>query len=401
MDFTISSRVEDFRKRIARFVEDEILPVEADRANYDAHENIRKEPLEILRNKARSEGLWCLQLKEETGGQDLGRVGMAVCYEEMQRSIFGPVVFNACAPDDGNMMLLEQVGTPEQKARWLAPIVEGRVSSAFAMTEPHPGGGSDPAMIRTSAVRVGDTYRIEGRKWFITGAADAQHFIVVARTSDSSRKGLTALLFDKDQPGWNIERRIPILGPEEHGGHCELSFDGLEVGAHNVLLTEGDGLKVTQIRLGVARLTHCMRWLGLSRKCVEIASEYASRREGFGQRLIDRESIKMMLGDLAMQIELGRLLVMKAAWSLDQGSFARKEVSMAKIHVANLLHKAADTAIQINGARGYSQDTPLEWIYRYARQARLVDGADEVHKMVLERNLTAEGQDFWSWDVAQ
>ena len=143
-----------------------------------------------------------------------------------------------------------------------------------------------------------------------------------------------------------------------------------------------------------------MRWLGLSKRCVEIATTYAHERFAFGERLSNRESIRIMLGDLAMQIEVGRLLVMKAAWALDGGSYARKEVSMAKVHVANLLHKAADSAIQINGARGYSKDTPLEWIYRYARQARLVDGADEVHKMVLSRNLDAEGRDFWSWPVA-
>ena len=399
MDFTISPRTEDFRARIARFVADEILPVEADPAAHDAHGNIRHHHLDPLRAKARAAGLWCLQLKPEDGGQGLSRVGMAVCYEEMNRSIFGPVVFNSAAPDDGNMMVLGMAGTPAQKARWMQPIVEGRVRSAFAMTEPHPGSGSDPSMMLTTATRHGDHYRIQGRKWFITGAAEAQHFILIARTSDDARKGLTAFLFDRDQPGWRIERRIPIMGPEEHGGHCELSFDGLEIPRENMLLNEGDGLKVTQMRLGTARLTHCMRWLGLSKRCVEIAQGYAAERTGFGVRLADRESIKLMLGDLAMQIEVGRLLVMKAAWALDQGSFARKEVSMAKIHVANLLHKAADTAIQINGARGYSTDTPLEWIYRYARQARLVDGADEVHKMVLDRYLTEEGRGFWHWDA--
>jgi len=143
-----------------------------------------------------------------------------------------------------------------------------------------------------------------------------------------------------------------------------------------------------------------MRWLGLSKRCIEIARAYASERIAFGERLAERESVRLMLGDLAMQIEIGRLLVMKAAWELDRGGYARKEVSMAKVHVANVLHKAADTAIQINGARGYSKDTPLEWIYRYARQARLVDGADEVHKMVLERNLAAEDQSFWRWPTA-
>ncbi|GHF64903.1 acyl-CoA dehydrogenase family protein [Seohaeicola zhoushanensis] len=401
MDFTISPRVEDFRARIADFVENRILPVEADRSNWDAHENIAPEPLEKLRAQARAEGLWCLQLRPETGGQGIGRQGMAVCYEEMNRSIFGPVVFNSAAPDDGNMMVLEQAGTPEQKERWLKPIVEGKVRSSFVMTEPHPGGGSDPGMMMTKATRKGDRYVIEGRKWFITGAEDAAHFILMARTSDDPRRGLTAFLFHRDEPGWEIARRIEIMGPEEHGGHCELIFDGMELGADRVLLGEGMGLKVTQMRLGPARLTHCMRWLGLAKRCTEIAQAYAAERQGFGVRLADRESIQIKMGDLAMGIEIGRLLVMKAAWALDRGSFARKEVSMAKIHVANLLHKAADVAIQVNGARGYSKDTVLEWIYRYARQARLVDGADEVHQMVLNRHLSQEGRDFWRWDAAE
>lgn len=401
MDFAISPEIEDYRARISRFVDEEIIPLEADRGAYDAHGNINEELLGTLRGKAKDAGLWCLQLKPETGGKGLGKVGMAVCYEEMNRSIFGPVVFNSAAPDDGNMMVLEQAATDAQKERWLAPIVNGRVRSAFAMTEPGPGSGSDPSMMLTKAERKGDKYVITGRKWFITGAETAQHFILMARTSDDPRRGLTAFLFDRDQPGWHIDRRIPIMGPEEHGGHCELVFDGLEVDADNVLLGEGLGLKVTQMRLGPARLTHCMRWLGLSKRSVEIAQDYASDRYAFGERLIERESIRQMLGDLAMKIEIGRLLVMKAAWALDQGSFARKEVSMAKVHVANLLHQAADTGIQINGARGYSTDTPLEWIYRYARQARLVDGADEVHMMVLERFLSTEHRDFWNWDVTE
>jgi acyl-CoA dehydrogenase len=400
MDFTVPPRIEDFRARIAAFVADRVLPLESKPDSYDAHENIRLDLADRLRAEARSEGLWCLQLKPETGGQGLGKVGMAVCYEAMNRSIFGPMVFNSAAPDDGNMMLLEAAGTDAQKERWLKPIVEGKVRSAFVMTEPMPGGGSDPSMIQTKAEKRGGKYVVSGRKWFITGAGEAKHFILIARTSDDPRRGLSALLFDRDQPGWRIERRIPIMGPEEHGGHCELVFDGLEIPVEDVLLKEGDGLKATQIRLGPARLTHCMRWLGLSKRCVEIARAYAAERTGFGMRLADRESIQMMLGDLAMKIEIGRLLVMKAAWALDNGSFARKEVSMAKVHVANLLHQAADTAIQINGARGYSKDTVLEWIYRYARQARLVDGADEVHKMVLHNHLEAEGSAFWGWPAA-
>lgn len=401
MDFRIPPEIERVRAAIAAFVETELLPLETDPASFDDHQNIRLDLLEEVRARARAAGLWSLQVPREEGGGGLSRVGMAVAYEAMNRSIFGPAAFNSAAPDDGNMMVLAALGTEAQKRRWLDPIRDGEVRSAFAMTEPHPGGGSDPGMMLTRAERRGDGWAITGRKWYITGAGEAAHFIVVARTSDDPRSGLTAFLFHRDDPGWRIVRRIGIMGPEEHGGHCELAFDGLEVPDEAVLGGVGRGLKVTQTRLGPARLTHCMRWLGLAKRCVEIATEYAERREGFGVRLAERESVQTMLGDLAMQIEIGRLLVMKAAWALDRGSYARTEISMAKIHVANLLHTAADRAIQINGARGYSTDTPLEWIYRYARQARLVDGADEVHKMVINRELRASGPALWSWPVME
>lgn len=402
MDFRIPARTEDYRKRIAAFVEREILPLESDPASFDAHENIRLDLLQGIRGKARREGLWCLQLRPEFGGLGSSKVEMAVCYEAMNHAIFGPVAFNCAAPDDGNMMLLQAAGTREQQDRWLRPIADGTVRSAFAMTEPHPGGGSDPGMIMTTATKRGNDYVIRGRKWFITGAAEASHFIVIARTSDDARHGLTAFLFHKDQPGWRILRRIPIMGPEEHGGHCELEFENLVVPSENILLGEGQGLKVTQIRLGPARLTHCMRWLGLSKRCLSIAQAYAAERYAFGTRLADRESIQMMLGDLAMKIETGRLLVAKAAWHLDQGERARKEISIAKVVVAQVLNQAADVAIQVNGARGYSKDTILEWVYRYARQARLVDGADEVHRMVVHKLLTdGSGKSFWDWPVAE
>jgi acyl-CoA dehydrogenase len=295
------------------------------------------------------------------------------------------------------MMMLAKIARPDQQARWLAPLVDGTVRSAFAMTEPAPGAGSDPGMMRTTATLHGDVWRIEGRKWFITGAEAAQHFVLVARTSQDARKGLTAFLFDRDQPGWHIHRRIPIMGPEEHGGHCELIFDGLEIPDENRLLEVGDGLKVTQIRLGPARLTHCMRWLGLARRSLEIARDYIATRTGFGIRLADRESVQDKLGAAALAIQQGRLLTMHAAWKLDRGDRARPEISMAKVVVSEALHQAVDTAIQLCGARGYSRDTVLEWIYRYARQARLVDGASEVHRMVLSRELDARGTGFWDW----
>jgi acyl-CoA dehydrogenase len=397
MDFTLDPTIEDIRQRTRAFVAEHVLPLESDSDSYDDHENIRLDLLARLRERAQAAGLWAPQTPKHYGGMGLPVIGWAAMYEEANRSIFGPVCFNCAAPDDGNMNLLARVGTPAQKDKWLVPIVEGKVRSAFAMTEPAPGGGSDPGMIQTRAARKGDRWVIHGRKWFITGAGVAEHFILVARTSDDSRRGLTAFLFHRDQPGWEVVRRIPIMGPEEHGGHCELMFEGLEVADENVLMGVGDGLRITQVRLGPARLTHCMRWLGLAKRCCEIAQAYVGEREGFGIKLADRESVQIKLGDVAHHIQIGRLLVMHAAWLLDQGGRARKEVSMAKVQVAEALHQAADVAIQLNGARGYSKDTVLEWIYRYARQARLVDGADEVHKMVLARHMREEGRDFWTW----
>jgi acyl-CoA dehydrogenase len=399
MDYLLTPEIDDTRRRVRAFVDTHLIPLESDPATYDEHENIREDLLQQMRAKARNEGLWCLQMPRERGGQGLSFVGMAACYEEMNRSLFGPAVCNSAAPDDGNMMVLNKIGTPAQKERWLQPIIDGKARGAIVMTEPHPGGGSDPTMIRTTATKKGDKWVVHGQKWFITGAGVAQHFILIAKTSDDKRKGLTAFMFDRDQPGWEIVRRVPIMGPEEHGGHCELRFDGLEIPDEARLMEVGDGLKVAQIRLGPARLTHCMRWLGLARKSMEIALEYVSRREVSGTLLADKESVQGMLGEVGLNLQIGRLLTMHAAWHLDQGSFARKEVSMAKVVVADVLHKAVDTAIQLNGARGYSKDTPLEWIYRYARQARIVDGASEVHKMVLARLMLEEGGDFWNWDV--
>ena len=399
MDFSLAPEIEALRLKARAFVAEHVLPLELDRANYDDHENIRLDVLEPLREMAKAQGLWAPQMPKARGGLGLPMVGWCAFYEEANRSIFGPLAFNCCAPDDGNMSVLNKVlKTDAEKDRWLQPLIDGKIRSAFAMTEPAPGSGSDPGgMMLTKAERRGDKYVVHGRKWFISGAEGATHFILVARTSDDPRNGLSAFLYHKDQPGWRILRRIAIMGPEELGGTCELEFDGLEIPVENRLMEEGDGLRLTQIRLGPARLTHCMRWLGLSKRCLEIAQAYVKERQAFGISLAERESVRIMLGEVAAEIAKGRLLTMHAAWKLDQGGKAQKEVSMAKIHVAETLHRAADVAVQLCGAKGYSKDTVLEWIYRYARCAKLVDGASEVHKMVLARSLSKEGNDFWSW----
>ena len=272
--------------------------------------------------------------------------------------------------------------------------------SSFAMTEPAPGGGSDPSMIKTYAEKHGDTWKIYGRKWFITGAAarvafhpcgahlrrQAQGHHHVPLSTRTSPAGASCAA----SRSWGRRSTAAIASSSSTASKCTTTtcLGGL-----------GNGLKIVQVRLGPARLTHCMRWLGWSKRCMEIAQEYVNRREGFGIKLADRESVQMKLGEVGHNIQIGRLLTMHAAWKLDQGDFARKEVSMAKVHMANTLHQAADVAIQLQGARGYSKDTIVEWVYRAARAARLVDGADEVHKMVLAKFMREEGRDFWSWSA--
>jgi len=398
MDLSLSPELEALRLRVREFVADEVLPLEADPANFDAHEMIDEGVLAVVREKAKGVGLWAPQMPESRGGLGLNTVGMAVFYEEAARSRFGPLAFNCSAPDDGNMFLLNKVATEEQKDQWLQPVIDGKVRSSIVMTEPAPGSGSDPTMMLTRAAPKGNNkWVVSGRKWFITGAEGSEHFILLARTSDEKRRSLTTSLFHKDQPGWRIIRRIPIMGPEEHGGHCEIEFDGLEIDDSNRLMEVGEGMKAVQIRLGTARLTHCMRWLGMAKRAMEECLDYVKTRENFGAPLAEHEGVQWMIGDAAMDIEIGRLLTMKAAAKLDTGDFAQKEVSMAKIWVSEILHKTIATAIQLNGARGYSKDLPLEWMYRYAPQAKLVDGASEVHKMVVARNLLKDGIDFWSW----
>lgn len=401
MDFNLPPEIEMLRLKLREFIADVVMPLEEDRNNFNEYENLKLSVLADLRAKARGEGLWAPQMPRSRGGLELPVIGWAAIYEEASRSIFGPLAINCQAPDDGNMSVLNKVlRTEELKDKWLQPIIDGDVRSSFVMTEPHPGSGSDPGgMMLTRAERTGDRWVVNGRKWYISGAEVATHFILIARTSDDERNGLSAFLFHRDDPGWRIVRRIENMGPDEHGGVCELQFDGLEIPDEHRLMEVGDGLRLTQKRLGPARLTHCMRWTGLAKRCMEIANEYITERQAFGAALAERESIQMMLGDVAKDIHIGRLLTMNAAWKIDQGDYARKEVSMAKIHVADVLHKASDVGIQLCGAKGYSKDTILEWIYRYARCARLVDGASEVHNMVLSRFYRKEGNDFWRWGV--
>ena len=388
MDFNLPKEIDAYRKQIRNFVDEHILPLENNPSNFDEHESIVLPLLTELRERARSEGIWALQVSKERGGGGLPVVGMAACYEEMGRSLYAPAVFNSHAPDDGNMMLLEKVATNLQKDRWLQPLIDGESWSAFAMTEPAPGSGSDPGgMMQTRAEKIGNQWKIYGRKWFISGAGIAEHFILVARTSDDPRKGLTAFLFHRDQPGWQLERRIPTMGPEEHGGHCELIFDGLTIDDENRLMGVGDGLKVTQIRLGTARLTHCMRWLGGACRAHDIALAYARERRAFGEVLGHHEGVGFMLADNGIELQQCRLMIWGTGWALDGGSKGRHESSMTKVAVSEALFRVAARCVQILGGLGMTEDTIVNQMFREIRGFRIYDGPSEVHRWAIAKRI--------------
>jgi len=382
IDFTLAPEHAELQARIRTFIADQIIPLEVDprRTPHGPTEDLRRELIE----RGRQAGLLSPHVAREYGGMALTHMGRAIAFEEAGYSPLGPIALNVFAPDEGNMHLLDAVATPVQKERWLRPLASAAIRSCFCMTEPPPGAGSDPSMLATRAVRDGDDYVIDGGKWFITGAEGAAFAIVMANVSDA---GATMFLSDMNASGIVLERTMGSLDSCFPGGHGVVRLEGLRVPAANVLGEVGKGFKYAQVRLSPARLTHCMRWLGMARRALEIALPYIGERRAFGQLLSEKESVQGLLGEAAMGIETGRLLTMRAALRLEQGGMARAEVSMAKIQVADALHRAVDTAIQLLGARGYSKDTPLEWMYRYARQARLVDGASEVHRMVVAREL--------------
>ncbi len=398
MDFTLSPEIEDLRLRVRAFIDKEVLPLENDPVNFSEHENIPEERIKPVREKARKAGLWAPQSPKEYGGMELPIVAWAAIYEEAARSLFGPLAINCMAPDDGNMNLLRLVGTREQKEKWLE--TDRRWQGALVLRHDRAASGlrlrsvddAAPAPRRREA-------NTSSRAANGSSPAPTAQRISFSSRAPQTTSGAASPPFSSTwtSPAGASSAASTSSGRKRHGGHCELEFDGLEVPEENVLMGVGDGLKATQIRLGPARLTHCMRWTGWAKRCLEIAQAYVSEREGFGIKLGDRESVQIKLGEVAQQIQISRLLTMHAAWMLDQGGRARKEVSMAKVQVADTLHKAADVAIQLQGARGFSKDTPVEWIYRAARAARLVDGASEVHMMVLSRFLREEGRDFWQW----
>lgn len=383
MEFGLDQETQALREQVRAFLEEAVIPREKEAAeNLEHLEFISRE----LQEEAKRRSLFLPHMPRELGGLGLSWRQLAVVLEEVGRSLLGPRALNAAAPDEGNMHLLHKVANPEQKRRYLYPLAAGEVRSAFAMTEPM-GAGADPTLLKAKAKRKGKGFVLEGRKWFTSGAEGAAFFIVLARAED----GPTMFLVDHDHPGLKLVRTIPTMDRWMVGGHGELVLEGCEVGDEAVLGEVGKGFEYAELRLDPARLTHCMRWLGVGVRATELAQDYALRRESFGKRLAEHQAVQFMIADSHMELHAARLMVWHAAWKLDRGERIRHEASMAKVFVAEAVGRAVDRAVQITGGLGISEDIPLSIFYREVRPFRIYDGPSEVHRASIGKRALFKG----------
>ncbi|MDI3270266.1 MAG: acyl-CoA dehydrogenase family protein [Bacillota bacterium] len=372
LNFGHSPEIQSLQQKVRQFIDDVVIPREKEAAaDLGRLEAISGE----LQEKAKEEGLFLPQMPREAGGLGLSFEDLAPILEEAGRSLLGPRALNAAAPDEGNMHLLYHLATPEQKKRYLEPLLEGRIRSAFAMTEPM-GAGADPDLLQTVARRKGKAFVLSGRKWFITGAEGAAFFIVLARAEE----GPTLFLVDGRNPGLQLLRTVPSMDRWSPGGHGEILLEDCEVGEEAVLGKVGEGFAYAQLRLDPARLTHCMRWLGAGVRAMELAQAYATERMAFGQMLQDHQAIQFMVADSHMELHAARLMVWHAAWKYAKGERIRHETSMTKVFVSEAVGRVMDRAVQITGALGISEDIPLSIFYREVRPFRIYDGPSEVHR---------------------
>ncbi len=353
-----------------------------------------------LRERARAEGLWAPHIGPEAGGTGRGFLAYAYLNEEIGRCFWAQLVFGCQAPDAGNSEILEMFGTPQQRTDFLEPLVRGDVRSYFAMTE-RAVSGSDPTGLQTRAVLDGDEWVVDGDKWFQTGADGAAFGIVMAVTDPDGapHRHISQIIVPADTPGVEVVRPVPVLGHTGHGWntHCEVRFRGARVPASNVLGERGDGFRIAQKRLGPGRIHHVMRWLGQMQRAFDLMCTYALQREAFGSRLADKQTIQNWIADSAAEIQGCRLMTLHAAGLIDAGEEARVEISALKFSAAKVLHDVIDRAVQTHGALGISGDSPLSQMYLAARFARIYDGPDEVHRMVVARRIlkSYERGDGW------
>lgn len=383
IDFTLEPELVELRDRVRAFIRDMVIPAEPRNAvGHGVDEGLRQE----LQAEARRAGLFAPQVSKELGGLGLDYRSLAVVLEEAGYSLLGPQALNCAAPDEGTMHLLSEVATPEQKSRYLLPLAAGDVRSCFSMTEPAPGAGSDPSMLQTRADRVDGGWSISGHKWFITGAQGAAFTVCMALADE----GATMFLIDAENPGWHVERVVDAMDSAFTGGHCEVLFENCHVDDNAVLAAVGEGFRYAQVRLASGRLTHCMRWLGIARRALDIAIDRAIEREAFGQRLADLGMVQERIALSEIEIETSRLLIWKCAWALDQGQRAGRESSIAKAYVAEAVGRVVDRALQICGSLGVSGDLPLARLTAEVRPFRIYDGPTETHLWAIARRCVRE-----------
>ncbi|WP_026998670.1 acyl-CoA dehydrogenase family protein [Eisenibacter elegans] len=390
-DLFLTDRLRDILPKIKTFVEEELIPLEPEFLNGSFHTLAKK--LEAKREDIKKLGLWGLHLPEDMGGMGLTLCEFGQVSEVLARTPFGHYTFNAQAPDIGNFELMHEFGTPAQKEQFMKPLSEGKIRSCFSMTEPE-FAGSNPVWMGTTAVKEGDTYVINGHKWFTSSADGASFAIVMAVTNPEApaHQRASMIIVPTDTPGFELVRNISVMGDagEGHASHAEVRYTNCRVPATNLLGPEGAGFVLAQKRLGPGRIHHCMRWIGIAERALELMCRRAVSRElNPGETLADKQIVQHWIAEARAEINAARLMVLDTARQIDaKGSSAvRDEISAIKFFVANMMLKVVDNAIQVHGALGVTEDTPLSFWYRHERPARIYDGADEVHKSSLAKRI--------------
>jgi acyl-CoA dehydrogenase len=390
IDFEIPAEAKEVRERVRKWVHDECIPAEkriTDKASY-------KKVLDELRTKARAQGLWCPFIPPEYGGMGLGPLANALVQMELGESYLGALSMNTQGPDDATMLTILQNGTEYQKEKFLKPLLNGEKRVCYSMTE--KAAGADATGMQTRAVKDGnENYILNGEKWFSSAATSADMALVMAMTDpDAPRhQRYSTFIVELPNPGYNIKRNISTMageGPLSHimgGGHAEIEIKDLKVPAENLLGGEGNGFNMGQHRLAYGRLRHGMHNVAMAQRALDMATERVTNRETFGKKLSERQAVQFMLAECATQLYIGRLMLMHIAYKAEKGLDLRQENSMAKVYLAHMVHHVVDTAIQLHGALGYSNDTPLARWYTQIRSQRLVDGPDEVHRWTVGRNV--------------
>jgi acyl-CoA dehydrogenase len=389
-DFSTEPEFEAKLEWMRTFVRDEIMPLEV----LDLTPALYRKAVAPLQEQVKAQGLWAAHLDPELGGQGFGQLKLGLMHEILGECFFAPMVFGNNAPDSGNAELIAIAGNDEQKKRWLWPLLDGEIRSAFSMTEPN--AGADPTRIATRAELVGDEYVINGHKWFTSNGATADILIVMAVTNPDVHpyQGMSMIVVPRNTPGVNVLRNIGTMGEADHpidmpGGHAEIIYTDVRVPKENLLGGEGQAFVLAQKRLGPGRIHHVMRWIGQANRAFRMLCERSVSRIVFDEPLARKQTIQNWIADSAAEIHALRLMTLHAAWKMDNegSSAARKEIAMIKFWGGKVLHDAIDKAIQVHGSLGFTTDLPLESMYRAARAGRIYDGPDEVHRVTVARQI--------------